>query len=394
MSAERLVALPVVLPDGHPLSTPFVVACCHACSTGFTDDPVAQADFDVYYASDAKYAEEGATAAGEAVSATSVATPWAVANNRQIADHLLELVPEGARILDLGCGVGTLLAELSRRGVRGAIGLDPAPRSAEVAALGGADVRTGTFAAIPDGLGTFDAVTMIGVLEHLWDVDEAIRAVQALLRPGGLLYLDVPDALRYAHPTIVPFQDFNTEHANHFSFATLDLLLGRFGFSPVWHAALLQEAAGDLPPVAAADGAWRWDGAADGEVAITPDPALARELRAFSSESAALLEEFDAHLQRCLAGTGSVAVWGVGELLYKLLALPSLAERELAAAVDGNPSRQGKRIAGVVVQAPDALVGGSGPIVVAAGYAEQSIRRAADRLGLADRLITLPFPRP
>ncbi|HVC24617.1 MAG TPA: class I SAM-dependent methyltransferase [Acidimicrobiales bacterium] len=392
--AEDLCSLDLGLPDGHPLTNPFVVVSCAACGTGFTDDPVGQAAFDDYYATDAKYAEEGATTAGAAATADSYATPWSVANNRETADRLLSLLPLDASLLDLGCSVGALLVELQSRGMRRVIGLDPSPRSAEVAALLGADVRTGTFAEVPAGLGGLDAVTMIGVLEHLWDVPAAIASLVRLLRPGGLVYLDVPDAARYCHPLVVPFQDFNTEHTNHFSLRTLDLLFERHGFAPVWKDAVLTHTEAGLPMVPAAAGAWRWTGEARGrdrEAPVERDLHLATELRRFARESAETLDRFDDHLEDALRGAAEVCVWGVGELAYKLLTRRAIAGRHLVALVDGNPARQGKPVAGTDVGEPSVLLSTTAPIVVAAGYAQRSIQRAAERLGVAERLVVLPF---
>ncbi|MGH9917942.1 MAG: class I SAM-dependent methyltransferase, partial [Nitrososphaerales archaeon] len=286
--AEEVAAIDLCLPEGHPLEDPLVVVSCAACSTGFSDHAVGQRDFDAYYMADGKYAEEGSTTAGGTLSLESVATPWALQNKVVTANHLLELVPREASLLDLGCGVGTLLVELQRRGMKRVVGLDPSPRSAEVAALLGADVRTGTFLDRPAGLGRFDAVTMIGVLEHLWDVPAAVGAIRDLLRPGGLLYLDVPDAGRYCHPFLVPFQDFNTEHANHFSLATLELLFARHGFEAVWTASLPARVDASLPPVPAGTAAFRLRDCPF-TPPVLPDPALRAELRDFARQSAATM---------------------------------------------------------------------------------------------------------
>ena len=388
--AIELAAIDLCVPDGHPLPGPLVVVSCAACAAGFSDHDVRQADFDAYYFEDAKYADEGSTTAGGRLTPESVATPWALENKAVTADHLLELLPLDASLLDLGCGVGTLLVELQRRGMTRVVGLDPAPRSAEVAALLGADVRTGTFNDPPPGLGEFDAVTMIGVLEHLWDVPGALRAIRRILRPGGLLYLDAPDAARYCHPFLVPFQDFNTEHANHFSTSALELLFARHGFEVVWTASVPTRADASLPPVPAATGAFRRSDAPR-TPPVAPDLSLRAELQSFAARSAATLARFDVYLEQALGDAQEVALWGIGELAYKLLALPSLRRRAQLLLVDGNPARQGKRIASMTVGHPDLLQDSAAPVVVAAGYAAPSIMLAAGRMGLSDRLVTLPF---
>ena len=54
------------------------------------------------------------------------------------------------------------------------------------------------------------------------------------MRPGGVVYLDLPDASRYVDPYIAPFEDFSTEHVNHFSPSTLEVLASRCGFTPMF----------------------------------------------------------------------------------------------------------------------------------------------------------------
>ncbi len=105
------------------------------------------------------------------------------------------------RILDIdGCGLPLL-------------GLEPAPRQARldivtfetrtaeaVDILGDdlvPDVR-GHLAALPFGDAEFDAVAVAGTLEHVVADDDALDELARVLRPGGLLFLRVPQDDRFA----------------------------------------------------------------------------------------------------------------------------------------------------------------------------------------------------
>ncbi len=66
---------------------------------------------------------------------------------------------------------------------------------------------------------------MVGVLEHLRDLDARSRT--AVLLPGGLLYVEVPDVTAFADWPNAPYQDFSTEHINFFSPISLDNLMRR-----------------------------------------------------------------------------------------------------------------------------------------------------------------------
>ena len=71
------------------------------------------------------------------------------------------------------------------------------------------------------------------VLEHIIDVQGAVAGLRSLVKPGGLVYIEVPDAARYHDHLVAPFHDFNTEHINHFSVGTLKRLFASRGWKIV-----------------------------------------------------------------------------------------------------------------------------------------------------------------
>lgn len=97
----------------------------------------------------------------------------------------------GARLLEIGCGMGSDLLQFARGGAR-CVGIDLTPRSIEISQhrfrLYGSD---GAFM-ISDGEqlpfrdGSFDVVYSNGVLHHTPDTEGAIREVHRVLRPGGV----------------------------------------------------------------------------------------------------------------------------------------------------------------------------------------------------------------
>jgi 2-polyprenyl-3-methyl-5-hydroxy-6-metoxy-1,4-benzoquinol methylase len=110
---------------------------------------------------------------------------------------------KGSRVLDIGCGRGDFLLACRRRGWQ-IVGVeqDVAPILSDDA--GGA--ASGTRAKPPvdfpvystHRLGelesdSFDAVTMWHVFEHLADARGTLREIRRLLRPGGVLIIEVPN---------------------------------------------------------------------------------------------------------------------------------------------------------------------------------------------------------
>jgi SAM-dependent methyltransferase len=116
---------------------------------------------------------------------------WRTADNS--AAHLLPRLRPGLRLLDVGCGPGTLTIDLARRVAPGAVlGVDVAApvidearrRAAEE---GAANVAFECRDLRDPGLegGSFDVVHAHQVLQHLRDPVGAIAAMARLARPGG-----------------------------------------------------------------------------------------------------------------------------------------------------------------------------------------------------------------
>ena len=95
------------------------------------------------------------------------------------------------RVLDVGCGDGSFLEAL---GVSGSVGMDlSVPALQAVRARGFTGVR-GTLDDCPLRPGSFSLVTAFHFLEHVHPIDSALAAMRTLLRPGGDLVVQVPNA--------------------------------------------------------------------------------------------------------------------------------------------------------------------------------------------------------
>jgi methionine biosynthesis protein MetW len=112
---------------------------------------------------------------------------------------VLDAVPAGARVLDVGCATGYLAAELAARGCT-VVGVEADPAAAAAATAGGAcaevgagDVETAACRAALVARAPFDAVVAGDVLEHLRDPWATLALLASLLRPGGRAVVSVPN---------------------------------------------------------------------------------------------------------------------------------------------------------------------------------------------------------
>ena len=103
------------------------------------------------------------------------------------------------KILDAGCGTGSILKQLGNPAKN--VGVDLAPEAVSFCRQRGlTNVQQADICALPFANASFDAVICSSVLYHQWVKDPAVavRELHRVLRPGGLLLLNVP-ALRFLH---------------------------------------------------------------------------------------------------------------------------------------------------------------------------------------------------
>lgn len=115
---------------------------------------------------------------------------WRTAENS--APHLLPRLRPGLDLLDVGCGPGTITADLAERVAPGrAVGMDRSPDViAEAAATSGRDGLTfvvGDVYALDAPDASFDVVHAHQVLQHLSDPVAALRELRRVCRPDGVV---------------------------------------------------------------------------------------------------------------------------------------------------------------------------------------------------------------
>jgi hypothetical protein len=286
----------------------------------------------------------------------------------------------------VGCANGGLLKAMQDVGFTRLAGIDPAPECVRTTReLAGVEAQAGSLFAIPASLGRFDALVLSHVLEHVSDLHGAVQRLAAALEPDGALYLEVPDATRYRDHLVAPFQDFNTEHINHFSPRSLANLLAPHGFVPVGSGTKTLLAPPPIPYPALWALFRRGEGAR-----VVRDEELCPSLRDYAERSSAMLAAMDARLRAVVEREPELVVWGAGQLAMKLLADTALRDARIAAVVDANPVNQGMRLAGVPVIAPDEARGLRAPIVVTSTIHQDAIAQTIrERLGLDNELVLL-----
>ncbi|MGX6601796.1 class I SAM-dependent methyltransferase [Micromonosporaceae bacterium Da 78-11] len=118
---------------------------------------------------------------------------WRTAENS--AAHLLPHLSSGAAVLDVGCGPGTITADLATRITPGRVtaleltepALDLARAEIGRRGLSNVDFAVGDVHALDFPDDTFDVVHAHQVLQHVGDPVAALREMRRVTRPGGVI---------------------------------------------------------------------------------------------------------------------------------------------------------------------------------------------------------------
>ena len=371
-----------VVPDGYPLPDTYSIVSCNSCGFIYADAAATQEDYDRFYSDWSKY-DDAVTSTG------SGRRKHDAERLKTIAAELCHTLPSlDLRILDAGCATGGLLMALRDAGFSSVAGLDPSPRCAQACQQQGFKTYIGTIAAPPLGMPRFDCVILSHVLEHVFDIPAFFDSVEKLLLPGGYLYLETPDATRYVDYLYAPFQEFNTEHINHFSRVALENTASRFGLeSIVVRQKAIQTSEDQLYP--AVFGIFRLQQHSNKAVSLERDRVLAKAIGEYVQQSEMFMQRIDRTLKSYLAGQDRIVLWGAGQLAMKLLDLPSLRQKKVVAVIDTNPVLHGKRLAGAPVIPPGALNDRTAPIIIATLLHDNEIALRIQQLGLSNRIVRL-----
>jgi 2-polyprenyl-3-methyl-5-hydroxy-6-metoxy-1,4-benzoquinol methylase len=212
------------VPSAEPAIGParYQLLRCRRCGTAVT---VGEAPTELH--------DTGAYAPGEPRLARAAA-PVLRAFDRRRLSMLAELVPPPARLLDAGAGRGRFVATALAAGYL-ASGIEPSRRGARAAEAIGAPVRQTTIEAAGYAEGSFEAVTLWHVLEHIDEPGAALARLHSWLQPGGVLLVGVPN-LDSVQARIGGERWYHLDvprHRVHFTPAGIHSLLRAHGLVPV-----------------------------------------------------------------------------------------------------------------------------------------------------------------
>lgn len=196
------------------------IVVCEQCSLARTEPPPGEID----------YSERDFHSENNVSSSDVLPREWEACLQMQV-ELLVRHVPIGARVLEIGCGTGLLLRRLQDAGYK-TTGVEVSKTASEKARETGLRVLTGSFPT-PEDIGTFDAVVISHVVEHVSDFVEFLRSAVEHTACNFLLLIQTN------HEGLAPrwlgskwYAWVPSQHYWHFTPRSLAKLLRGMGFAP------------------------------------------------------------------------------------------------------------------------------------------------------------------
>ncbi len=318
---------------------------CNGCSFVYADTHVTQDELDIYYKELSKYEDKNIGTGGGF-------TPEDKDRLVKTAVFIEEHVPDkNIRIADIGCANGGLLKELKHLGFQNLVGVDPSASCVDITiAEVGCEAYQYSIFNIDKNIGKFDLVILSHVLEHILDLPSIMDRLNELVVDGGLIYVECPDAENYYKIIHAPFQEFNTEHINHFTEISFENLAALHGYNKIFtsNKTLKLPSGEDYHAVYGL-----FKKAPNPNYTLKKDDIILENIEVYIQESDKIFKEIEQEITD-IDVIQQVALYGIGQFAFKLLTSPALYNRKLK-LFDNNDINIGKAINGRLVLAANTI---------------------------------------
>ncbi len=263
-----------------------------------------------------------------------------IAKDLDLLDRLIDL-SKTAHILEVGSNDGVFLNALKARGWSNAIGIEPAKDAFEAAQLLGVKTIHAFFNLSTAGefvreRGQCDLLIARQVLEHVMDLRGFCDALRLVLKPGGYLLIEVPNAaMALAAPD---YSSVWEEHVNYFTLESLTAYLARYGISILHNETTLFS--GEILTVLG-----RFQTEASSAASTKYLPELIRQIQSYQAKWPIFRDSLVAYLREHSRTGGRTVIYGAGCRACSLINFTGISPF-LECIFDDEPSKQGKYMPG------------------------------------------------
>lgn len=372
---EVLFNFEMILQENFGLPGKFSIVACEHCGFVYQDSKATLQDYENYYKSFNKYDS----------------SPTILRETKELFLHYISIfkkfVNKESRIMDIGCAGGIFLNLLKENGYDNLVGVDPSCYCVKDIKENGIEAYGGSIYSNKLNFleNKFDLIILSGVMEHLFDLKNAVHNLGNYLKYEGMIFISVPDVERYCHYDNATSYYFNFEHINHFSPVSLGNLMLKFNYKSI-DVSSYDIIFGDSV-VPAFSSLFKKDTTVSGH--FQKDTVSSLSVKKYLDLSKDKRGNDLKIIDGLLKSKEDIIIWGAGCVASELLSGTNLKHCNITAFVDKDPGKQGKILLGKTICSTDILYGFNGTIVVCAAIYAVDIINEIKAMNLKNRVITL-----
>lgn len=348
------------------------VVSCPRCGNVYVDIDAEQDAFTKYYSSEYSKSLSYCEVFGR---------DEAMIYYRNIMERISRYVGKDAHILEVGGGIGELAYFLIEQGYKDITVLEPSERCIKLCREKGIKTILSDGFDIPQELEkTFDFIIINHTLEHILRFDKTLKSVRRMLKDNGAIYIEVPDAGKYADTDFVPYWFFTYEHIVHMTLESFDNLACAFDFEVIEKESYLKCHSYNVMYAIMRK-----------SYAKKPVKYIAATEKAVSKYIVGCEGRLKPVVEAFVESHEPIILWGVGTSTAQLLN-GNFDECNVVKLVDSNPYRQnieyvvgGKKLK---IEAPSTINTDDTILILPLMY-DESIRRQIKKMGLRNKVKSL-----
>ena len=357
-----------LLPDDYKgLPDVYNIVECDNCGFIYSDMIASQAIFDNYYENNSKYEN---LCLSSSTGGIKDRTKFEVFYN-----EVEGFINKDFEVLDIGCANGGLLYLLKENGFHKISGIDMSEICVEnVSEMGVKCFKGGLFSLPENFIGKFDLVFLTGVLEHIYDIENAMKNICYVLNDSGMVYFDVPDMSKYLDCYIKPFYYFDLEHINHFEKQSL-INLGKTHGLHMMES--FQKIINGYPCISIL----LRKGNITTDVQLETDRKAIVNLKKYIEKS--YKNDVSNKINELIISQEEIVVWGIGAYTLGLFK-KGLEKCNIVAIVDNDTKKQGMIINGIRIESPNVIKNFDATIVILAALFRDEILEQIKEMNISN----------
>jgi len=322
------------------------VVTCKKCGFCFSDNIPEQQVFDLYYEKMSKY---------ERTEINLKESTYDLVRFQWITEFLENNYPfKESAIVEIGCATGLLLSALKKAGYTNISGIDPSTECVEtVLKVYNIPARHGIISDLSIiESESIDLVILVGVLEHIKDMNLALQEIFKIVKNNGQICIVVPDASQYFNGKDAPFQEFSIEHINFFGpYSLVNLMLINKFSKVIVEQHNFEVNFNTLTP--AIIGIFKKDSYL--QISIIPDNETVVNLKKYIQNCQEEEKSIKIKIAKIIEEQEPIIIWGTGAQTLRLLSNTDLKNSNITNFVDSNPKYQGNLLNNIPVISTEEL---------------------------------------